>query len=381
MALYLPPPLLTTALFAKYRLLKTSCIALCLINYSSVILANTDLPVLSIKQTADIIAQKKSPYALVSNVSSKNDQIVDLVTLNPNTLKPTARGVVDDLACLRLHSAENGDLICSNSSQKNAIGILDYGPLNTTWYSANLKKSVMFPIDPSNKRYSRARIAKDGTTMAWTNFTSNAGYADSGMGYKFSTVTYVGQIIDGKPVQTNLEQWALFKNKFKISAEDLNYWGVTFHPNNSKQFLVTASVQGIHYLAQGDMNTQQINIIHSGVECPSYSPDGKRIAFKKRATATTWSPAILELSTLKETVFNQLGYSVDDQIDWLDSQTLIYEVVETPLIGRTQVNLHTLNIAALLKNPDKAFVARSSIWLKNARSAAVFKPTIPTLKP
>jgi hypothetical protein len=124
-----------------------------------------------------------------------------------------------------------------------------------------------------------------------------------------------------------------------------------------------------------------MNIIYSGVECPSYSPDGIRIAFKKRLTSTTWAPAILELSSFKETVFNQLAYSVDDQIDWLDSQTLIYEVIEVPLIGRTQVNLYTLNIAALIKNPDKAFIARSNLWLKNARSAAVFKPTVHTLKP
>jgi hypothetical protein len=345
------------------------------IQFNTSVSANTDLPTLSKEQVDSIIAQKKSPYALVITPSSGRKQSVDLVTLNPKNLTPVARATVPNMACLRLHGAKNGDLICSSTKIKNATGGFDFSLLNSTWYSADLKKTLVFPMDKSNRNYSRTRISADGTAMAWTNFNTDAGYEDIGMEEQLFTSTYVGRVINNTPVSSNLRQWSLFKDGTKISNENLNYWGVTYHPKNSQTFLVTVSFKGIHYLAQGDMVTQQIKILHPNVECPSYSPDGQLIAFKKRKDATTWSPAILELRTFKEIVFNQLNESVDDQIDWLDANTLIYEIKDTPLIGRTKINLHTLNIADVLKKPKAASKVRSNLWLTDARSAAVFKPS------
>jgi Tol biopolymer transport system component len=54
------------------------------------------------------------------------------------------------------------------------------------------------------------------------------------------------------------------------------------------------------------------------VECPSLSPDGTRIAIKKRVDNVpgNWRLAVLDLSTLQDTLLNDETRSVDDQGSW-----------------------------------------------------------------
>ena len=112
------------------------------------------------------------------------------------------------------------------------------------------------------------------------------------------------------------------------------------------------------------MGTRSMKVVVADVECPSYSPDRRRLAFKKRTSATTWSPAVLDLATLKETIF-AVGNSVDDQIAWLDAHTLLYEVVQHPMLGAPTDGLVTLDIAA--PKPTQW------PWLEDAQSPALVR--------
>ena len=72
------------------------------------------------------------------------------------------------------------------------------------------------------------------------------------------------------------------------------------------------------------------------MECPSLSPDGTRIAYKKNTGGTLaahWRVAFLDLATGKETVLSE-PRSVDDQIEWLDDQTLLYGLARDGAAGR-----------------------------------------------
>jgi Tol biopolymer transport system component len=125
---------------------------------------------------------------------------------------------------------------------------------------------------------------------------------------------------------------------------------------------LTAYFEGKPYLAEGSVESRRIKVLKEGAECPSFSPDGKRIAFKKRTSATGWSPAVMELSTKTERVID-VGDSVDDQIEWLDSNTLVYEVVVTALVGPSTINLMSLD----LREPKP----QHRLWLKDARSPTI----------
>jgi Tol biopolymer transport system component len=80
-----------------------------------------------------------------------------------------------------------------------------------------------------------------------------------------------------------------------------------------------------------DTAARTARIVHEGVECPSLSPDETRIAFKKRvgiANRVEWRPYVLDLATMTETALGETR-NVDDQIEWLDDQHVVYALAES----------------------------------------------------
>lgn len=73
------------------------------------------------------------------------------------------------------------------------------------------------------------------------------------------------------------------------------------------------------------------------VECPSLSPDGRRIAFTEAIDADPargWRLSVLDLATMRVTATAETA-SVDDQAAWLDDATLAYTLRQSD--GRPDV--------------------------------------------
>ena len=67
-----------------------------------------------------------------------------------------------------------------------------------------------------------------------------------------------------------------------------------------------------------------MRVLRDGVECPSLSPDGKRIAFKSRiGEESRWRLRVLDVATLADHAVAETR-SIDDQAEWLDDETLVY---------------------------------------------------------
>ncbi|ACL40201.1 conserved hypothetical protein [Pseudarthrobacter chlorophenolicus A6] len=167
---------------------------------------------------------------------------------------------------------------------------------------------------------SRTRISPDGALLASTVFVAGHSYASAG----FSTETVI-RGADGT-VYGNLETFALMADGTRIKATDRNIWGVTFVPGAPNAFYATASSQGNIWLVRGDLAERTLTVVASGVECPSISPDGKRIAFKKSDSGTLVGdrhPAVLDLATGNVTVLGEQR-NLDDQLEWLDGNTILY---------------------------------------------------------
>jgi hypothetical protein len=170
---------------------------------------------------------------------------------------------------------------------------------------------------------SRVRISPGGKLAAITVFVSGHSYA----GTDFSTQTLIVDVHAGK-VLADLEQFSVRRDNAEFQSPDFNFWGVTFlHDEN--RFYATLSSKGKTYLVECDLMKRSAKVIYEGVECPSVSPDNSRVAFKKRTGPISWRISVLDLKTLTETPLNE-PRSVDDQVEWLDNDHVLYALSENP---------------------------------------------------
>lgn len=166
---------------------------------------------------------------------------------------------------------------------------------------------------------SRTRVAPDGSVSAFTYFVSGDSYAAGG----FSTRSVLVSSTDGAVVG-ELEQFAVTRDGAPFKAVDFNFWGVTF-AKQPGTFYATLASGGTNYLIEGNVRTRTARVLRGGVECPSLSPDNRRIAFKKRMPGIRlhWSVIVYDLASGQETPLAETR-SVDDQVEWLDDNTILY---------------------------------------------------------
>lgn len=165
---------------------------------------------------------------------------------------------------------------------------------------------------------SRARMSADGSLVATTTFVSGHSYAQA----SFATETIIRR--DGKSLG-NLETWDIEVDGRPLTAADRNFWGVTF-ASDDDTFYVTGASGGTTWLMRGSLSAKKLTSLRTDAECPSLSPDGTKVAYKKRlgnAAPGVWRIAVLDMGTGKETLTADTR-SVDDQVEWLDDSTLLY---------------------------------------------------------
>jgi hypothetical protein len=169
---------------------------------------------------------------------------------------------------------------------------------------------------------SRARVSPDGRYGSVTMFVTGHSYADTG---SFSTQTTLIDMSTGEQI-ADLEEFAVTRGQRQVTAVDVNFWGVTF-ARDSDRFYATMATGGKTYLIEGSVQGRSARVVHENVECPSLSPDGSRLAYKRRtrSDATPWRLAVLDLATMRETPLAETR-SVDDQAEWLDDDHVLYGI-------------------------------------------------------
>jgi WD40-like Beta Propeller Repeat len=169
---------------------------------------------------------------------------------------------------------------------------------------------------------SRARVSPDGRYGSVTLFVSGDSYAAAG---SFSTRTTLIDLADGSRI-ADLEQFTVTRGGRQVTAVDVNFWGVTF-ARDGDRFYATMATGGKTYLIEGSVSARTAHTLHENVECPSLSPDGNRIAYKRRTGSSSrpWRLTVLDLRTMRETALAE-PRSVDDQAEWLDDGHVLYAI-------------------------------------------------------
>ncbi|WP_051217927.1 hypothetical protein [Nocardioides insulae] len=167
---------------------------------------------------------------------------------------------------------------------------------------------------------SRTRLSPDGSLVATTVFVTGHSYMTTG----FSTATVIREV-NGRSLG-NLESFTLILDGEERAPVDRNTWGVTFL--DDRTFYATVATGSKTYLARGDLAARTLTTVADTVECPSLSPDGSRIAFKQVVKepggGSRWAPAVLDLASGERTMLDGETRNVDDQLAWLDDDTVLY---------------------------------------------------------
>ena len=215
----------------------------------------------------------------------------------------------------------SGDLACERVYYAGGRGICMGVAASGVDYEATIFDSEMRPQHrlALTGFPSRARVSDDGRLGAMTVFVSGDSYLQSPNA--FSTRTTILDLESGRQI-AQLEQFDVTRDGQSFDAVDFNFWGVTFTADPNR-FYATLGTDGDHYLVEGDVRRRSLRVLRDGVECPSLSPDEKRIAFKSRIGDERWRLRVLDLATLEDHAVAEES-SIDDQVEWLDDETLAY---------------------------------------------------------
>jgi len=269
--------------------------------------------------TGRLTLDQKSRLTFVNAAAGPHRTAVASV---PST-DPGAGRTASDLKCARFYAAA-GTGVCLQSvpgvlKQSNRALLLD----------ADLRTVHTYALAGTP---SRARVSPSGRFAAWTVFVSGESYASA----FFSTRT---SILDTRTMRLipSLETFSIVLDGKPYRASDVNFWGVTF-ASDDDTFYATLNTANKTYLVRGSVSERKVTTLVENVECPSLSPDGTRVAFKKRVLSRTalWHEYVLDLKTLKETALAE-RHSVDDQATWLDDDTLAYALPTEGEVGSSDL--------------------------------------------
>jgi hypothetical protein len=243
------------------------------------------------------------------------------------------------LACARVHVAA-GRGLCLTSANPLA-------PLRVRLLRRDLRVRRELEL---NGAPSRARVSPDGRYGAVTAFVSGHSYADPG---GFSTQTTLIDMTRGSVI-ADLEEFAVTRDGSSLRSIDFNFWGVTFAAD-SDLFYASLGTGGKTYLVRGDVTARTAEVLRENAECPSLSPDGTRLVYKKLVgDSRAWRYHMLDLATDRETALAETR-PIDDQAEWLDDQRVLYRQGEdiwvVPADGSGRPGM-------FLRNADSPAVAR-----------------------
>lgn len=216
--------------------------------------------------------------------------------------------IITELRCSRIDiNAFRGLCLAGPSEiQLSGVGlILDPQLVPTSKFDVN---------DPS-----RAVVSPDGTLVAWTGFTSGHSYAEIG---EFSTITQL--IAVDRQIGVNLEtDFTTVVEGEESEAPDRNFWGVTF-ADNETFYATMQSGQNI-WIVEGSTSTARINTKFADASCPELSPDGTTIVAKEQR-GDRFQLVAIDVETGARRDLGETR-SVDDQIEWLDNDSILYGIV------------------------------------------------------
>jgi len=276
--------------------------------------AEGERAVAAARPAAEKVLTSGEPFVAFRSLDRKNPANYGRFAVAPLTAEGPGEPVLAGPACERL-TFRAGNGVCLGRATATTFPAIQL--------DANMKEVRRFTIAGVP---SRTRISPDGRWAGVTAFLTGHSYAQPG---EFSTGATILDLQTGETVGDLEKDFKVYDDGELIDERDRNYWGLTF-ADDGDTFYATVAHSDKTWLIRGSIKAKRAETIHSNVECPSLSPDGTRIGYKKAVgkNPTVWRFTVLDLKTMKETELAE-ERPIDDQVEWLDDDHLLYRDGET----------------------------------------------------
>lgn len=245
-------------------------------------------------------------------------------------IDPAGERHITELRCDRVDLNEAGGLCLSATAGANGTG-------RGLVLAPNLNPTTRFGVN----KPSRAAVSPNGNIVAWTGFTFGHSYLVEG---EFATTTQLISI--EKSIGVDLEdQFKAYRGEERISDIDRNFWGVTFAADNDLFYATVGTSTNGEEIVEGRISTGRLDVIAANASCPEVSPDGRTIVAKEQRGDRFQLIAIdAETGARRDLAETR---SVDDQVEWIDNQTILYGVVNPDEGTEAQpvLDIYALNTA------------------------------------
>lgn len=261
-----------------------------------------------------------------------------------------------DMRCLRVHIAAGNGMCLADESNPVPDFEQIFFRADRDGFPVTRSYPIAFP--------SRARISPSGTTASSTGFVEGVSYED--IVGKSVTVTLIDSVSRGQP-PTVLNQFSIDGETSDVAGVQ-KFWGVTFL--DDEEFWVTGLRGDAAELFTGRRSTRSLASTGLTGSCPSLSPDGNSLAYKRTSSGPNgFELVVRDLTTGEETVLDETR-SFDDQVEWLDNDTLLYALhpddADPSTVGNVQPQF---DIWSLDTTPG----AEPELFLPSADSPAVIR--------
>ncbi|MEP6782679.1 MAG: hypothetical protein ABI983_03355 [Acidobacteriota bacterium] len=244
--------------------------------------------------------------------------------------KPEAVSIIDGPECERSHFGKDLGLCLAlnrESMEPRAFALI----LDNHFQPLARFPMAGLPI--------RARVSRDQRYAAATVFVTGENYSSD-----FTTRTTIIDLAARRPIAT-LEEFTVERDGRPYHAVDFNFWGVTFFQDGNR-FYATLGTGGKRLLVEGNIARKQMRVAGTDVECPSLSPDERHIVFKRKlSTGPGWGLWAKNLSSGEAWAITDEGQDIDDQVEWLDNEHVVYGRLFGHGAPETSLSLWTSRIA------------------------------------
>lgn len=222
---------------------------------------------------------------------------------------------VGELECKRVHAIAGGPGLCLALSDNG----LDYEGI---LFDERYREQTRFQVDGMPDR---ARVSPDGRYVAYTAFDEGGANGYFASTDEFSTNTKIVEARSGREV-LDLADVEVSRDGRVFDRANTELWGVAF-PGGDRYYATLASNEfrhDGHFLIEGNVRSERARVIGEDVECPSLSPDGERIAYKRRiGDSNRWRLHVRDLASGDDVALAETR-SIDDQPEWVGDDLVAY---------------------------------------------------------